>query len=164
MPLITIGSEASDRGSTEGANYTILLKDSPATRNVIVTTVELFNDGSMQNIKVGSFYGSGTSWTNRAYASLGNTASFPAKRTYTGLSIQFMKDDLIGIYFSAAAIQKDLTGYAGILKKSGDVFGGGAETYSLTENETLSLCGFGVIVDGSPMRGGFNGMRGGFIN
>jgi len=144
MATIEIGNEAIDRSGQWADDWTVIQLGSPASENVSVHTVELWLvSASTISTKVGSFYGSGTQWTNRDYESLG-TASAGSKQTFSGLNIEFQTDDCIGGWIDTGLWERSTSGGSGIADDAGDNFGAGLQTYRTTySSEDHSLGGIG---------------------
>ena len=128
---IVVGSDVTDRASQMAASYnTTITYNTPANANGTITTVELWPYASnLIAVKVGTFYGSGTSWTNRAYASIGNV-TYGSKQTFSGLSIAVNTNDVIGYYNTGGYLEATTSGGSGLGQYSGDAFTGGAKTYN----------------------------------
>jgi hypothetical protein len=145
MTAIDVGSDASNRDTYVGNLYTEIVIDNPANATGKITSVEIWFNTNATGVKVGTFYGSGLSYTNRSYATLGNVTS-GSKQTFTGLSIDVTTGDFIGFYAATGYLEASGSGYSGVWYVSGDKFGGGAITYTLSANQTLSLYGIGATV------------------
>lgn len=139
---ITIGSAAIDRPTGSPFGWTMILKDNPANASGTLHTVELWASISLSGCKVGTFYGSDFTYTNRDYATIGVVGS-GLKRTFPGLSIDVQTGDLIGIYYASGNIERSDAGYLGYFWKWLDHFGAGAQVYDFTDNRTQSVYGEG---------------------
>jgi hypothetical protein len=127
---IDVGSTASNRGSSADINgYTYITKDNPVNANGVITSVEVWANGNMTGLKVGTFFGSGTSWTNRDYETIGNVTA-GSKQTFSGLSIDTQTNDLLGCVNTGGNIEIDTTGGSGHYWKQYDQFGAGTQTYT----------------------------------
>lgn len=148
---IQIGGAATDRASAWNAGgYTTLLVNGVAGSSGTITAISLMASFSnMTGIKVGTFYGSGTSWTNRAYATIGDVAA-NSQQTFTGLSIAVETGDIIGIFANAGSIiEQDVS--ANLLYFYGDAVAlGGAHTYAASGSGTNTLS-LGTISSLSPL-------------
>ena len=111
-----------------GWSTTLLAKGNPANDSGWLDTIEVFAYSSMQGAKVGTFSGSGTSYTNRDCETIGGVTA-GSKQTYTGLSCVVQTGDFLGIYWSAGYIRISggVSGDAYYL--AGDQCGTGAKTY-----------------------------------
>ncbi len=144
MAAIDIGSEATSRVSLVRGG-TFITFNNPSNGTGTIDTVQLYvGINSITNCKAGTFSGSGTSWDDRDYATLGTVLS-GSIQTFTGLSINVITNDVIGTFFDGPGyLYCDFTGDTGIGKYgAGDAFGTGAQTYD-TYTAILSLYGTGV--------------------
>jgi hypothetical protein len=146
MADIDVGAAATDRSFTVPQGYTLIAMENPANDDGTIDTVAIWAGANMSNCKVGTFYGSGSSYTSRDSASLG-TVTAGSKQTFSGLSIDVESGDYIGIYYSAGNIEADFSG-SGVRYKAGDQFGQGAQTYGMWSNLTMSLYGSGETAGG----------------
>ena len=143
MAAIDVGNAAIDRAteSTEGATYIDLAN--PANLSGKITSIELwFNGITATGVKVGTFSGSGGQYTSRDVATIGNVTS-GSKQTFSGLSINVVAGDFIGIFFSSGGLELDTTGGSGVYNKLGDQFGTGVQTYALNATHAMSTYGAG---------------------
>lgn len=154
---IDIGTGAVNGNSAWGtAGYTLLDEGNPANDTGTIDTVEVWANVSMSGTnKVGTFYGSGTSWNDRDYATIGTVTS-GAKRTFTGLSIDVATGDIIGTHYTAGKIEVTTSGGVCLLYDWGDNFGAAARTYNNTDYPSykLSLYGTGetpVVLTSAPL-------------
>lgn len=67
----------------------------PATVDFTMTSAQTYAQSAMTGVKIGSFYGSGTTWTCRDSDTVGSVGS--GLRTIDGLSVNFKSGDYIGI-------------------------------------------------------------------
>ena len=133
---IDIGAAATDRSGVLGATNTLIDLTNPANATGTLDTIEIWVNLNGANVKVGTFSGSGTSYDDRDYATIGNVAA-GAKRTFTGQDIDVTSGDFIGCY--SARIERDTSGGSGVYYKSQNQFGTGSNTYTLLPANTLSL-------------------------
>jgi len=140
MALIDIGSEAIYRIGGSTITWTKIDLTNPANGTGILDTVEIYLGLSAagENVKVGTFSGSGVSWNDRDYAAIGNVTQ-GSKQTFSGLSIDVVTGDCIGIYGTAGEIEVDISGGGGVLYKSGDQFDSGVQTYGLDSGYRQSV-------------------------
>lgn len=166
MGAIDVGESAIDRAGAEPVgSYTYVQERNAANRSGKITSVEMFFSGDVTGVKVGIFSGSAGTFTCRDYASIG-AVSGGSKQT-ASVDIDVIAGDFIGIYFEGAGKLESaaLTGETNTLwRYSGDAVGAGETSFDGQGRIYVSLYGIGYAHDGSVMRGGFNGMRGGFIN
>jgi hypothetical protein len=146
MATIDIGPGATDRASAYG-NYTrtTLDKGNPANDTGTLDTFEIFANVNCTGVKIGTFSGSGTSWNDRDYESIGNVTA-GSKQTFTGKNCDVSANDLLGIFFAGdgAKLEFDLSGGSGVFYANGDLFGSGAQTYSSTADRALSIYATGA--------------------
>lgn len=139
---IDIGPGAIDRATFIGAS-TYIDKANPANDTGTIDTFEVWSQSNMTGTnKVGTFYGSGTDYTNRDGDTIG-TVTVGAKRTFTGLTIDATTGDFAGIYYSAGNIELDNSGGSDVYAKLGDQFGAGEQTYALRSADAISIYGTG---------------------
>ncbi len=144
---IDVGPGAINRPNSYGSGNTMIAKGNPANDTGALDTFEVWASGpSMTGTnKVGTFYGSGTTYTNRDGETIG-TVVYGAKRTFTGLSIAVAIGDFAGIYYSAGSIEYDGSSGVGVYIKSGDQFGTGEQTYSSIGTTDISIYGSGATL------------------
>lgn len=145
---IDIGTPAESMGATIFGNVTLINLNNPSNEDGKITSVELFfwdSGSTATNVKVGTFYASGTDYVCRDFETLG-VVSTGAIQTYTGLDIDVELGDYIGIYFENAEIYSELTGGIGVKLDVVDDFDiGVAHTYSdYSTTGDLSLGGYGA--------------------
>ncbi len=146
MAAIDIGGGASARGSYTANLYTYVDSNNPANDTGTLTSFELWIDvdgGNATGVIVGTFSGSGTSWDDRDYETIGNVTA-GSKQTFSGLNCDVTTNDYIGIYTATGRFEKEETGGAGIGYYSGSAFGGGAQTYTWQTGRVISVYGTGA--------------------
>ena len=147
MAAIDIGPGASDRGNSwDISGYTIIDKTNPANDAGTLTSFELWYNsggGNAANVKIGTFSGSGTSYDDRDYETLG-TVTAGSKQTFSGKDCDVTSGDFLGIYQSSAWMESEATGGSDCYYYLGDAFGGGAQTYTLVSSWIISIYGTGV--------------------
>ena len=146
---IDVGPAASDRAADLGGRYTWINLDNPANATGTLDTIEIWAWADLAGVKAGTFSGSGTSYDDRDYESIGNVTA-GAKRTFTGKDCDVTTGDFIGAYWTTGRIEHDSDGFAGIRYKSGDQFGTGVQTYSLFSSRANSLYGTGETASATP--------------
>lgn len=133
MALIDIGPGATDRSTTRIVNAeTYIAVDNPANGAGTLTIVELFYwefSPAVTGVKVGTFYGSGTSYTSRDWEDIGDVA-VGSKQQFTGLDIDVEVGDFLGHHSDTGRIEADGSGVTKTYRKAGDQFGAGVQTYS----------------------------------
>ncbi len=100
--------------------------------------MEIWTTGDCTGVKMGSFYGSAPTFTNRDYETLGDVAG-GSKQTFSGLDCDVVSGDYIGGYWQEDFLEWDIEGFAGAYAKGGDQFGQGEQTYSEMAGDTGSL-------------------------
>ena len=143
MAVITIGPGATDRTALGGASYTLIILNGAADGTGIITSFEVWFNSEGLSVKIGTFYGSDTSYTNRDYETIGTVAA-GSKQTFSGLECDVVTGDYAGIYWSSGGLERDNTGGLGIYYKLGDQFGAGEQTYELVGNFIYSIYGTGA--------------------
>ena len=138
----TVGSAPTDRAGNISCCQTVLDKANPSTVSGTISSVEFYTAQAITGCKVGTFYGSGTSWTLRDYEAIGSVAA--GSSTVSGLSITVQPGDIIGVYFTTGALDASTTGGVGVLYKAGDQFVSGAVTYALASGYAISVRGGGT--------------------
>jgi hypothetical protein len=135
---IDVGDEAINRASQIVAGNTIVTVNNPANGTGVLDTVETWFATDAQGFKVGTFSGSGTSYDDRDYETIGAVTS-GSKQTFTGLSIDVEAGDFIGCYAAGGFIARSTIGYTAIYNVRGDKFGKGSATYTLQSGQAISL-------------------------
>jgi hypothetical protein len=143
MP-IDIGSGATDRANGITPNFTVVDFANPVSVAGVLDTFELWFGVTGGGVKVGTFSGSETTFTNRDSETIGSVTS-GSKQTFTGKTCDAVAGDFIGIYVSSGSIDNDITGGTGIVIHVGDLFGAGEDTgYSELPTYAISAYGTGV--------------------
>lgn len=141
MAAIDIGPGATTLSSTlfDASAYTILNNKNPANDTGTLTSFEMYLVGNATGLKMGTFYGSSSSWTNRDYENIG-TCTGGSKQTFTGKNCEVETDDILGYVIEANVTfyyQTDAT-YT-TYYKSGDYFGAGTQTYGVSTGQLRSM-------------------------
>lgn len=129
-------------GSLSNSGYTWILIDNPVMESGKLTSIDTWAYTDLSNLKVGTFYGSGTSWTSRDYAYIGSVTA-GSMQTFSGLNITAEIGDHIGLYFDGGYIRYNTSGYNGRFQSTtiGDKFGAGTQTYNYYQSYGISLEG-----------------------
>ena len=143
---IDIGPGATDEAVALVGGYTYIEITNPANATGILTSIEIWANIDLTGCKVGTFSGTGTSYTPRDVVTIGNVTS-GSKQTFTEdsesapIAIDVETGDFIGIYWATGG---KVDGKAGVnhYYKSGDQFAAGEQTYT-AENYILSIYGTG---------------------
>jgi hypothetical protein len=142
---IDVGYDPGTSGSEYGfAGYTCLLLHNPANATGTITTFKIYCTESCTSAKVGSFYGSELSYTNRDYYTVG-AISGTAIRTFTGIDFDITTGDFLGIYSADGATTYV---YGGVSDDApyclGDQMGTGANTYTSFGPYVIMIYGTGT--------------------
>lgn len=157
MTTINVGSPAISRGvNCAWAGQTAIDNSAAAVANGTgtLTQVAFYFHASGLNatgVIAATFSGSGTSWTYRASANIGNVTK-GSTQTFTGLSIAVSSGDLIGYYATAGEIAGDnvSTGGSGLVKSGNHCTAEGAQTYgAITTYYHQSVYGTGATSGGT---------------
>lgn len=144
MALIDIGRPAFEGTEARGNGSTLIELGNSANADGTIDTIEIWAYTALADCKAGTFYGAGTLYTNRDYASLGTVAA-GSKQTFSGLSVDVTTGDFIGIYFASGDyIWVIDTGGDDVARDYGDQFGTGQQTYTIWSGYGLSLYGTGT--------------------
>ena len=146
MADIDVGSEATDRSGSLTYGYTVVDTANPANASGKLTSIKIFAATNLSNVKVGTLYGTPTTFTSRDSHTIGSVTA-GSLQTFSGLDIAVEAGDFIGIYFSAGSIERDTSGGAGsVYYKTGDQFGAGAQSYSALASNAISVYGTGETI------------------
>jgi hypothetical protein len=144
---IDVGAGAADRGSQFSSGFTLIDFNNPANDTGTITSIELWFSAAGDNatgVLAGTFSGSGVSYDDRDYETIGNVAK-GSKQTFSGLNCDVVTGDFLGVYAAVGWIEQDTSGYVGIGYVGGDKFGTGAQTYTTTYNDdAISVYGAGA--------------------
>ncbi len=149
---IDIGPGATDRSSFLWGGYTFVDTNNSANDTGYISSFEVWFEAIHYSVdpnwatgvKIGTFSGSGTTYTSRDVESIGTVAK-GSKQTFTGLNCDVVTGDFIGCYFDATStIEWSDTGGTTVYYASGDQFGTGAQTYTENIGWGISLYGTGI--------------------
>ena len=133
---ITVGPGATYRtvwGGVDG--YTVIEIGSPANASGTLTSFQIYAKTTLAGVVVGTFYGSGTSYTCRASATIGAVTSGSVQTFTVSLAVQ--TGDYIGAYVASGQLCGDSSG-SGIYYATGSNFGA-AHTYTLGSGYQQSI-------------------------
>jgi len=147
MAAIDIGQGATDRANTGGEGYTVLGIGNPANDTGTITSFQFWYNTAGAGVKVGTFYGTGTSQTSRDVETIGNVVA-GSVQTFSGLNIDVSTNDLAGVYTATGELEYSNSGADGTYYKTGDQFGAGAQTYSKNDVGGVSIYGTGATASG----------------
>jgi len=153
---IDIGPGATDRNSTRTAAITRICLANPANATGVLTSFECWFNSGAAGVKIGTFSGGGTTYTNRDVEAIGNVTA-GSKQTFSGLSCDVTTGDFVGYYCASGDIESSTSGGSGLPYKSGDQFGTGSQTYSAYVGSDASLYGTGTEIAGPATIGKING-------
>ena len=149
MAVITVGMPAWDTNNNWYSLRTTLEARGPASGSGVLDYVELWvynYNGGVTGLKVGTFFGSGTSWTSRDFHSFGNVGvNF---QSFSGLDIDVEVGDLIGWVGTGNYFEADY-GLGGNNLNSGgwaDYFDGIQHSYTLDGAQRIPLYATGAEV------------------
>ena len=142
MAVITIGPGAVNLPSSHITNCTIVDKNAAADGTGAITSFELWFATTGGSVKVGTFSGSGTNYTNRNVEIIG-TVTAGSKQTFSGLDCEVETGDWPGVYMASGTIEYS-AGYAGTYWKAGDQFPEGEQAYTLSAGGMMAIYGTGV--------------------
>ena len=149
MAVIDIGYGAANGDTAFISGNANIDLTNPANDMGTLDTFELFYNSDAAGVKVGTFYGSSTKWTNRDYESIGNVTS-GSKQTFSGKNCDVETNDCIGEGRSSGQIEANTTGGSGRLYYTGDPFGSGEKTYTLQADRWVAMYATGT----TPVVGG----------
>jgi len=142
MGAIDIGAAAIDRIDGFGSGATTIALDNPSNDTGTLDTVEIWAATTLFGTNhVATFSRDGSKFTPRDVATIGSVTA-GSKQTFSGLDIDVVSGDYIGIYYSSGSIEAG-SGGAGVYAKTGDYTSGGEETYSFSAGPIMSLYGTG---------------------
>ena len=146
---IDVGPGATDRtGSQATVNYTYINVENPVNITGTLDTVEVWANSNLSGVKVGTFYGSGTSYRCRDFETIGSVTS-GSKQTFSSLNITAQTGDFLGIFWTSGSLEYG-AGSDGVYYDAGDQTGGGITTYTLLATAALSVYATGTSASGGP--------------
>lgn len=151
MTDIVMGLPAIDRAQSFPAGYTILQLDNPSQYSGRITSIEVwFYTGASSNFNVGTFYGSGTSYTCRSYCICGAVAA--GSKQVIPVNIQVEVGDVIGIYYATGTLENYAGAGAGTQKyANANYFDASVHTYSeAAQSASLQAIGVTIAADIYP--------------
>lgn len=115
---IDIGSPAIDRANATPADKTFFDRTNPANGSGKITSVEIWANTEISNLKIATFYGATNIWSTRDFNIIGTVIS--GSKQIFEVDIDVVIGDVIGYYFTAGGGDIDYTGGLGVLYKNGD--------------------------------------------
>jgi len=142
---IDVGSAATGRDDYWSAGYTVVAKENSANADGAIDTVEIYPTINCVNTEVASFYVvSGNNLSTRDSEAIGTvTAGAPDPDVFTGLDMDVITGDYIGIYFASGAIDLDWSG-AGLWYTNTDSIPCSNQGFSSLGDSSISLYGTGT--------------------
>jgi len=112
---IDVGAEAINRAGNSGttSNWGVVNKTNPANADGTLDTVQVYAYTNINNGQVGTVTASGNSLTTRDYENLGTIAS-GSTQTFTGLSIDVLTNDYIGLSSTSGKLDAASSGGSGV--------------------------------------------------
>ena len=149
--VITLGETPADYNNTLGAGSTAIATINPAAASGKITLVSFWFNTAATGVIVGTFSGSGTSWTPRDWVTIGNVAA-GSKIDFSNLSILVHVGDCIGYYCDVGSLERNTSGSGNLYYKSGNQFGAGKQTYNYSAGKKLAISGSGIqIIQSVPV-------------
>lgn len=147
---IDVGAAAINRAYGAGNDKSTLAVENPSNGNGTIDTVQLWAASILYGtVKVGTaFLVSGTTYQCRDTEPLGTQGS-GSKKTITGLSIDIVTNDYIGIYYSTGLLELGWPGGSGYYTVTGDYLTATTQaSYTFGSGYTISLYGTGTEAGG----------------
>ena len=147
MGAIDIGAPAIDRSSEWSADYTLINKGNPANDTGTIDEVEIYavSGNDLANCEVATFYKTNsTIFSTHDTETIGSVTS-GSKQTFSGLDMDVVTGDYLGIYYSGGKIETDFTG-DGVWGKTGDQIPCVEVTFTSFAGSVISLYGTGETV------------------
>jgi hypothetical protein len=141
---IDIGGDAINRDSITTAGYTYVDRTNPANNSGKITSFELWAKSGLTGCKVGVCSGSGTSYDDRDYETIGSVTA-GSKQTFSGLDIDVVAGDYTMYYASTGTLERSTFDHSGVYYCKNDRFGAGAATFTrLSTESALSAYATGI--------------------
>jgi len=144
---IDIGLDVINRVASAVNGYTRVYNNNTANATGVLTVFEAWFATNGSGLKMGTFSGSGTSYDDRDYESIGNVTA-GSKQTFTGKNCDVSSGDKLGAYWSGGGVEDTGVDGGGYVKV-GDQFGSGSQTYGTYDYED-SFYATGVTVPDAP--------------
>lgn len=144
MALIDVGPPAIDGNGTGTATYTTISRGNPANASGKINTAEVWANTNLSDFKYGMFYEDGGAgrYTCRASQTIGSVTA-GSKQTFSGLDCDVQTGDLIGAYWSAGSMERQVPG-SGIWAEAYDKFGVAQQLYNSYSDQDYSLYATGT--------------------
>ena len=134
MTVIDVGPGAVNASSAFNAGYTDIDKGNPANATGLLNSFEIWHYQDGTGVKMGTFGGSGTSYSLNDFETLGNVTS-GSKQTFTGLICSVTLGDFIGWYAATGSIETGTELTTPLYEYAGDTFHAGSHTYDPYNNK-----------------------------
>ena len=140
---VDIGAEAINRPGGWANNATLINKDTPATIDGTITSIDIWVATNITGFRVGTFYVvSGDTLKCRASEAIAGTIVSDSKVT-KAVSIAVQIGDYIGCFFSLGALDRHTSGYAGVWYITGNNVNPDVEAnYGIAAGDAVSLGGY----------------------
>lgn len=142
MATIDIGGDAINDVQSKIANFTRVSNNNVANDSGTIDTVNIFAQNSLSNCKVAIFSVSGNDLTVRSVTTIGTVTGGSAQQ-FTGLSLEVVTGDVIGLFFTGGTVWGNDTGGSGVWLASGDKTSG-TNTFTFDPGDRLSINGTGI--------------------
>lgn len=150
MAVITIGAAAVNGDSGLGGQFTDINIADAANDTGKITSFEAWVQANATGCKIGTFSGSGITYTSRDVEVIGNIVT-GSKQTFSGLNCDVVTGDFVGAYMDNAETWEATDGVGSTAWLAGDQFGTGSQSYA-TIARRLSVYGVGTTVVATPRR------------
>ena len=139
---IDIGEPAINRGST-ASTYTWVNIGNPANVSGTITSIEIWAQSTISNCEVAIFYVvSGNNLSTRDSEVIGSVIA-GSKQTFN-VNLDVQAGDCIGACYTAGALERDSSGFAGCWMNTVDNIPCTNITFTLRAGEAISLYGTGT--------------------
>jgi len=125
------------------AGWTLLDLNNAANDTGTLTSFEIYEPANCTGVKIGTFSGSGTTYTYRDHVLVGNVTG-GSKQTFSGVDCDVTTGDWIAFLNGTGDARDSGTGGAGLAYYEADAFSAGSHTYTVAENYWLPIYGTGV--------------------
>ena len=137
-----IGEEPKNRSSWIAGGRTIINKGNPARYSGTIENIGIRSYSTLYNVQIATFYKTGTDcFSTRDYQTIGTVYGGSAREYLVNLYVR--AGDYIGMYFtgSSQAMERDLSGYAGIWHQNLDNIPCTNRHFDLISGDAISLGG-----------------------
>lgn len=146
MGAIDVGPGATDRAGSYDGSATVVCVTNTANDSGTLTSFEVWaNTNIASGFKMGTFSGSGTSYDDRDYETIGAVTA-GSKQTFSGLNCTVVTGDFIGAYWPyGGKLEAASSGGGGIYYYAlSDRFGQGSGTYTSQAGYEVSIYATGA--------------------